>query len=229
MVESSDLQIAEVLTSLGNPLRLSLLRRLIQPHSLDQIHALSLRYEALPAGPAPSPEAFHREYLEPLIDLGVVTFREPDGGGAAQYVLNQPALYALAEKVNDVGRLKAPDAPRRMAVRAPSLPASFKLSTPCLVLVKGLWEGRTFQLPRRPEGSWLIGRSNQADVCLDYDPYIAPQNTRISWEDGAYRVEDIQGGKGTQLNFQDLRRGSSQALRNGDVVGIGRSLLMARL
>ncbi len=226
MVQSTDLQMAEVLTSLGDPLRLALLRRLSQPHSLAEIHAQAVRHEGLPAGDQMSPEHFHAEYLEPLIDLGVVTFREREGGDP-EYVLNQPTLYALAEKVNDVGRLTTPS-PRNLNIRAPPLPKNYRVTGPCLVLVKGLWEGRTFELPKRPEGSWVIGRSSQAEVCLDYDPYVGPRNTAITWVDGAYRVEDLQGGRGTKLNFQEMGRGASQALRSGDVVGVGRSLLMAR-
>ncbi len=227
MVQASDLQIAEVLASLGDPMRVALLRRLSTPHTLEAIHTRAVRHEGM-AEHDVSPDAFHQKYLEPLVDLGVITFREPAGGGAAEYVLNQPALYALAEKVNDVGRLRAAPA-RGLAVRAPPLPPTFQIATPCLVLVKGLWEGRTYPLPRRPKGSWVIGRGSQVDVCLDYDPYVGAQNTSIEWEAGAYRVHDLQGGGGTFLNFRELGRGASQPLRNGDVVGLGRSLLMARL
>jgi predicted component of type VI protein secretion system len=90
-------------------------------------------------------------------------------------------------------------------------------------------EGRFFALEPRPGRAWRIGRRAGSEVCLDYDGYLSQLNSRIRFAAGRFVVEDVAGNRnGTRVNWAPLPPGGERTLSAGDLVGVGRSLLLFR-
>ncbi len=174
-----------------------------------------------------------KEHLERLVATGTVLTREAarHRGPTIEYVLNNQALFALSEDLRELARLK-PVAELEQETAPETAPRhGFELAGPCLVLVKGVDEGRVFPLPPPATGDrrWVVGRRRSADVSLDFDPFASSDSAVVLAEGGRFFVEDVVDSRnGTTLNLQPLPRGGREPLRNGDIVGVGRSLLVFR-
>lgn len=218
---------AAALSVLGSPARLALLQQLRSP---KLIRALEVEGgERLGSGRAHkiSRQAV-REHLERLIEIGVVVSRETAADGAIEYIINHQKLFAISEEFRALARLRAAEEPEGRTIReGPAPPARFRIEGPCLVLVKGLDEGRAFALNAAGPSEWVIGRRRGLPVSLDFDPFVSTEHACIVHEDGAFFVRDLlDSSNGTTLNFQLLPKGVRHNLSHGDVVGVGRSLLL---
>jgi DNA-binding transcriptional ArsR family regulator len=231
--EAADDTLAAALVALGSPTRLALLRAVRAPKALREIDVRIADPAAPGAPPRPLARQTVKEHLDRLLEAGLVTAREAerDYGPTVEYSLNHQELFGLAELLRELARLRPVAEPRNPTVEGLAPPPPFDLAGPCLVLVKGLDDGRVFDLPAPAIGrkEWVMGRSRGADIALDFDQFISAENTAITWEDGTYFVRDLEESRnGTTLNYQPLPKGTRRALRTGDLVGVGRALLMFR-
>jgi two-component system response regulator AtoC len=80
-------------------------------------------------------------------------------------------------------------------------------------------------LPLPPAGAILIGRGEEADLCLT-DTAASRRHARIIVSDGQIRVADLDSRNGTKLNGQPLL--GAAALASGDVVSIGDVTIVLR-
>lgn len=226
--------LAEDLAALAYPMRLELLDILRFPHTLNDIRIAPHRVE--PGGNPERPAAKQtvQAHLDKLEDVGLVR-SEPTvqaGKRVHSYVVAPQKLYAVTEDLRLLslmyaGRGAAADATGTLAQPAHAAP----VRGPRLVLVHGVYEGRAYPLDAksRKESGWTIGRRADASVPLDYDPYVSVLNAEIVERDGAFLLRDEPASKnGTRLNWDDLPRGGERALESGDVIGVGRSLLVFR-
>lgn len=220
---------AEALRGLATPARIHLLRELRTPRTVSEI-TLRLPGE----GPARVlARQTVKEHLDRLVEIGVVATREAERshGRALEYVVNHQALFSLGEDLRGLARLRPTEDPAGLTQMVPlRLPASRRLG-PHLVLVKGLDEGQVYDLQPPAEGpaAWVIGRRRGLAVSLDFDSAISSENARVAWEGGRFTVEDLPHSRnGTLLNFRALEKGRPQPLERGDILGVGRSLLVFR-
>lgn len=219
------------LNALAHPSRLALLRQLRTPKTLREIQLRSQAPDE--AGRSISRQAV-REHLDRLIAIGVVLAREAhrDYGETTEYSLNHQSIFAIAEEFRGLARLRPATEPVAATVeRRPSSLEPARMDGPCLILVKGLDEGRSFPLPASSTGrrQWTVGRRRGLDVSLDFDPFVSTENALVIVEGGRYFVQDLPDSRnGTTLNFQPLAKGEKRELRTSDVIGVGRSLLMFR-
>jgi pSer/pThr/pTyr-binding forkhead associated (FHA) protein len=66
-------------------------------------------------------------------------------------------------------------------------------------------------------------------VSLDFDPFVSNENSQLLWEGGRYHLADIPGSRnGTALNFGKIPSETPVRLRDGDIIGVGHSLLVFR-
>lgn len=233
------------LNALAHPSRLALLRQLRTPKTLREIQlrsqAPSERGLASPSHAMGNDEAGRsisrqavREHLDRLIAIGVVHVREAtrDYGETTEYSLNHQSLFAIAEEFRGLARLRPATEPVAATVeRRAGSPEAERAEGPCLVLVKGLDEGRSFSLAPPPSGrrQWAIGRRRGLDVSLDFDPFVSTENALVVWDNGRYHVQDLPDSRnGTTLNFQPLPKGEKRELKTSDVIGVGRTLLLFR-
>lgn len=224
--------LAELLSALAYPMRLRLLQQLRFPHTLRDIRVSPGKLEAggNPARPAAKPSVLR--HLDRLVDAGLVRSEEVEQQGrrVPSYVVNAQRLYALTEDVRRLSVLYAHLGPGAEATgtlqeAGPGEEATGRR----MVLVHGVYEGHAYALDAasQQEGRWVIGRKPGLAVSLDYDPYVSLENTAVEASGEGHSVTDLAGSKnGTSVNWRRMPRGSTRALRAGDVVGVGRSLLL---
>lgn len=215
--------------------RLELLYLLRKPKVLDEIRITPGASQAgsNPGRPISNQGVAH--HLQQLAELGLVRQDRVERGGrvANRYVLDRARLFAVLEELRQVGEFEPLTEIDPM--RTQDLGGSRRVEWeegPKLVLVHGVQEGRGFPL-RRSETKggrgWIVGRAAAAHVSLSYDPYVSNENAEIVEAAGEYRLLDLRTGKnGTFLNWRRLGVGEEVPLEPGDVVGVGRSLLVFR-
>jgi len=227
----TDKDLAAALDVLASPTRLALLRNLRTPKTLREVRVHVAEEPDDPSRPITRQTV--RKHLDRLMGIGAVTTlpAERDYGDTVAYVLNHQALFALSEEFRQLALLRPASEPRGATVAATPHAAGPELTGPCLVLVKGLEEGRTYDLtpPAAGTRAWVIGRRRGLDVSLDFDPFLSTENAVVEWREGTHVLQDLPDSRnGTALNFQPLPKGERRSLRTGDLVGVGRSILMFR-
>lgn len=219
-------RLASQLAALGNPVRLDLLRALRTPQPVGQVAVGGLDGHTIARQAV-------RGHLDRLIEAGFVTMRESgrDARSPLEYVVNHQQIFALSEAIRGLARLRPVVEPSLatadLALDAPASP----FPKPCLVLVKGLEEGAVFPLRETPGSprSWIIGRKRGVAIPLDFDPFVSAENCRIDEEEAAFFLEDLpESRNGAMLNYRPLPKGRRAQLRHGDLVGVGRSVLLFR-
>jgi pSer/pThr/pTyr-binding forkhead associated (FHA) protein len=100
---------------------------------------------------------------------------------------------------------------------------------PRLVIARGIEEGRVYRLSKRmkDEDGWIVGRRPGHAVHLDFDGYASTENSLIrSKGRGRYVIRDLGSKNGTSVNWSVLHAEEERPLNPGDIVGVGRSLLV---
>lgn len=226
---SPETPLADALGAIASPARLTLLRELRAPKALREIE-LRGDPEETEAERTLARQTV-RKHLDKLLEAGIVLAQEAERsyGRTVEYVVNHQSLFSLAEEVRGLARLRPttePAAPTRVAGPA----ARARLQGPALVLVKGLEEGTVFPLAApAPPGGWIVGRRRGSHVTLDFDSYVSAENTVIEWDGARHLARDLPSSRnGTFVNFAPLDKGGIQPLAHGDILGVGRTLLVYR-
>lgn len=216
--------------------RLELLEILREPRTLGEIRLTPSKPQARGNPDRTISREAVRNHLDQLAEAGLVRVRRTrgdDGRTRNQYVLDQSRLFAVAEELQKLSTLETrgdPEPRETIALQDTGRPEW--PDGPKLVLVHGVHEGRAYSLHERDlEGDrgWIVGRDSDAHVPLEYDPYVSKQNSEIVRTDDGYRIIDLRTSKnGTRLNWQRLAVGGEAGLSSGDVIGVGRSLLVFR-
>ena len=223
--------LAELLNSLGSPVRLELLDRLRFPHTLSEIKLSPHRRDPGRNPGRPAARQTIQVHVDRLLATKLVHADRSSAGGrsAPTYVVNSLRLYELLEElrrlsVRHAGRGPTSDATGTLA----GLPAPGATAGPRLVLVHGVYEGKAFPLDDESsqEGQWTIGRRAGLAVVLDYDPFISLRNSVVAEDEQGYVLRDLGSKNGTSVNWVPLPANGSARLRSGDVIGVGRSLLV---
>lgn len=226
--------LGEVLSALGYGTRLELLEHLRVPHTVQEI-VLTPRRQRGPGAPARTAARqtvqFH---IEKLVEAGLVREElvEVDGRAMHRYAVNPQKLYSLVEELRRLSVLRAArDATGEGTGTLSPGPTPRAVTGPRLVLVHGVYEGKSFPLapPTARDGRWGIGRKRDLAVCLDYDPFVSVESAHVTAAQGRHRLTDeVSSKNGTWLNWELLERGATVELTAGDIVGVGRSLLCYR-
>lgn len=224
------------LKTLAQANRLELLHILRAPRTLDEIHLAPAKEHA---GETPERNITRQgvaNHLDKLVEAGLVRVGSTDRKGRRalnEYVLDHARVFALVEELRKISEF-GPHVPLDpfATIQMPETAAEPWESGPKLVLVHGVREGTSFPLKPsavKPPRGWIVGRSGESHVCLEYDPYVSAENAEIIHRADGYRVLDLRTAKnGTFLNWRRLPAGGEASLANGDVLGLGRSLLVFR-
>lgn len=219
-------RISAYLKALAHPNRLELLWLLRIPTAAADVHLKPRRRdEALSAERTISRQAV-LQHLDSLEEVGVVDRLPDDGSKAQRRVINQARLFALIEDLRALTALRPTvrvDVDATLA-RPGDAPHVWPQG-PKLVLAGGPWQGHVF--PLQGPGPWTVGRSRAQDVSLSYDPYVSAEHARLTRDDKGVRVEPRPDARNPcQVNFAPLPRAEPRLLRPGDVLGVGRSVLV---
>jgi DNA-binding transcriptional ArsR family regulator len=230
-------RLGQYMRALSVPTRILLLQKVQLPHTASEVKLPPFRRDAaLRADRSLSRQAVEG-HLRKLEEAGLVRSRptEREGQPTREFLVNQERLFTLVEDVRRLALIRASSpgpqaaatAPRTMEADAELQQVATLPEGPALVLVSGPYEGKCF--PLALHGPWAIGRSKDAQVPIDYDPFLSAHNTEILREGGRFLARTLPASRnGTTVNWRLLRRGEAAPLRAGDTLGVGRSLLVAR-
>lgn len=223
---------AAVLGALASPVRLALINHLRTPRTLKEIDVKV--WDPDRKAQRPIARQTVKEHLDRLIQIGIVATRpgQRPYGQTTEYLLNRQRLFSFAEQFRSLAKIRPVEEASMDTVLARTRGPRHAIRGPCLVVAKGLDEGQVYSLAPATAGArrWVLGRGQEADVVIDYDPYVSNRNTVIQWRQEGYEIaDDPQSRNGTHLNFQPLPRdGTAHPLRHGDLVGVGRCILVFR-
>jgi DNA-binding transcriptional ArsR family regulator len=208
-----------VLEALANPVRLRLLGYLTQPHYLEEIAVhLGITRQAA------------RKHLDKLEGAALVERRSAmrDQVRVLEFVINPQTLFLVHDEAGRLGELQREDPPVDVqrtrhdpAPRSPAMPAS----GPCLYTMRGLQPGRRHALGLGGERRWTIGRDEGCDVVVGHDPYASNRHALIRY-DRTFFLQDLGSANGTLHNWAALPRDGEVMLAHGDVLGVGKTLLL---
>lgn len=236
MVEIDYDALEQHLRVLGYANRLELLHLLQWPKTVDEIE---LRPSASQAGENPDRKISRQavqNHLNRLAEAGLVqvgTTRRKGGREVQEYRIDHAQLFAVLEELRKLSVYDGPGPVDPFETGELDVGSSSLWEEgPKLVLVHGVGEGRVFPLRDKeidsPRG-WVVGRAPSAHVALPYDPFISTENSEILRTKEGYRLLDLRTAKnGTLLNWRRLPIGGETPLKGGDVIGVGRSLLVFR-
>lgn len=213
------------LKALAHPRRLELLWHLRAPAAAAGIALRPARKDDLSPDRAMSRQTVEA-HLEKLHEVGVVK-RVPDGtGGADRWLTDVPHVFALVEEFRKLTTIPpATAAPLEETMTRTDLGMVEWTKGPKLVLMSGPWEGRLFPLQGR--GPWRVGRSRSSEVALTYDPFVSADHAALHLDRGSWRVALDQEKRNTlRVNFAPLTPGTARAVAHGDILEVGRSLLV---
>lgn len=226
--------LAEFLRALSNPVRLELLDALHVPRMVGELRVSPVRLETGDNAHRPAARQTLQTHLDKLVAADFVREEKVTAGERTlrRYVVNSSRLYVVAEELRRVctqhaGRGVGDESTQEAGMEEPE--AADRASGPRLVLVRGALEGKSFRLDPAfsTKGQWLVGRRRGLAVSLDYDPFVSAENAAVVRQGDEYAIMDVPGSRnGTSLNWRLLSPGVPRVLRPGDVVGVGRSLLV---
>jgi len=215
--------IVRTMSALANVNRLAIMRSLRAPKALREIQ---VRDEG--EGQVLARQTVRR-HLDVLLEAGLAVSRDAGRGygETSEFIVNHQRLFALSEEVRNLAKLRPSVELDVLTVPGGGIHAPVAKS-PSLVLVKGLDEGRRFELdPTGGQRSWVVGRRRGLDVTLDFDPSTSSENAIVRWAGDHHTVENVAGSRnGTTHNFRPVGVGEQCLLRHGDILGVGRCLLV---
>jgi DNA-binding transcriptional ArsR family regulator len=224
---------AQILASLSNPVRLRILDTLREPRQLKDIKVRPAREEGGKLPARNMSRASVKEHLDKLMELDLVRKGSNEVGNrrVETYLINHARVYLVAEEMRRVSLLspKRPDGDTTAILNVSKSAKTRKGAT--LTLVNGVQEGHIFQLTSTADGksAWSIGRDIGNDVHIPFDPFISLHNSRIEAKNGKFHLHGAADSRnGTRLNWQPIDSEVPQSLTSGDVIGIGRCLLVFR-
>lgn len=222
--------LADLLSAVANPTRLALLRQLRRPHTLGEIRILAGQpREGLPDERTMARQGV-RLHIDKLLEVGFLRSRTGwrSESEVEEFLVDHQRLFALVEEIRQLVSLRpieldwSGETMRMGEASGPLLPAA-----PCLVLVHGLTEGKAF--PLAGADGWIIGRQAGLAVTLDHDPFVSSRHATIVLHEGRFEIREHEGSKnGTAVNWRRVGEGRSVPLSDGDVVSVGKSLLVVR-
>lgn len=220
-------ELAERLQALANATRLRLLCKLRSPQTLSEIEVRKPQADR----DKPLARQTVKSHLVRLIDTDAVIARQAQRGygETTEYMLNNQQLFALAEEVRGLSRLTPAEDPAEETEPAKPKLGDIEAEGPHLVLVKGVPEGRIFDLDDDRRDRWVVGRKRTAGVSLPSDPFVSAENALIERQADAYTVRDLpESRNGTVVNGTPLGEDEARDLSVGDLVQVGKSTLIFR-
>lgn len=210
--------LAKALEALANPLRLSILHRLARPAFMpDLAQELGMTRQAI------------KKHLDALEEIGLIVASPSRRGAlrAMEYAANPAGLFAFKMSVLEL----AVDTDPAMLPPATTMPATPQSPTGTghgfgLLLVHGDLPGRWF--PLNPRTSSVLGRDPKAEIPLAYDAFASSRHALLRFAPGGWTLTDLQSTNGTRVNFRPVKPGETTALRQGDLITIGKSHLLLR-
>lgn len=219
-------QLKETFEALSNEKRVHLLDFLTVPKYMEEIASeLGITRESA------------RRHIDKLRDADLVEQRpgRRESGPVNEYVVVPQEMFRLAEALRETGVQESGEG--RHLDTAPggsATVASREIDDPSIIIAHG-WElGKRIPLgglgrgPDERSDDWEIGRADDAAVPLGFDPYVSEKHAAIRRDEDRLALRDLSSTNGTFVNGEELHSGEEHTLASGDVIEVGRSLLVFR-
>lgn len=210
--------LASTLEPLAFGKRIQILSLLTQPHYLEEI-ASELGVARQTA----------KKHVDKLLSIDVIEKQQGQrpSGPVVEYVVVPQRLFEISEEFAKLGVLKPEDeaadlSRTQAATETPAADAD--PIGPRFVLAHGMDRGRVF--PLHGSDPWRIGREPDSEVALEYDPFVSNQHAEVTRAGGEHRLADAYSTNGTFLNGARIERGGEVTLSPGDIVEVGKSVLV---
>lgn len=180
------------------------------------------------------------KHIEKLEERGFVRAlhgRRPTGP-VIEYLVNPSRLFAVGVALGDLGKLEPEGGPavkfseKTVVVasedggRAVAPTGASGVTEPAQLLVAtGPAAGTRFLLSQ-DKRRWTIGRDEDRELRLTHDPFVSARHAEVQSERAGAVLVDVYSSNGTFLNFSRLPRGGRVPLRQGDVIGVGHTILV---
>lgn len=226
-IDEADLPALEAdLDALSNRRRLEILQLLTRP-----------RYRKEVGGELDMTRQAASRHIEKLLDRGFI--REIDGfresGPVKEYHVVPERLFALGMSIAELGKLEPEGGPQVETARTTDLHETPAGGSPRdggsdaagarLLLVNGPEQGEALPL-EGSEGRWTLGRADDRDLTLDWDPYVSSHHAEVHLDLGGHTVVDAHSSNGTYVNFSRLPPADRVELAPGDAIQLGRTVLV---
>lgn len=214
--------LAEPLKALASPKRLALLRFLREPHYLEEIASeLGMSRQAA------------QEHVAQLVDAGLIEKQrgERPSGPVVEYRLVKPRYFALFEDLRALGAaLPEPDADAlQRTLAGPASARGARGDQPELVVVGGFSPGLVAPLHRGTGAPPLvIGRDPASALVLDWDLMVSNRHAEVRAHAAGHALVDMFSRNGTFVNGARASSGTPVPLRAGDLVQVGRTMIVYR-
>ncbi len=220
--------LARQLQALANPVRLRMMGVLQRACPVAEIALPPERARTAGAGPMSSVAI--RKHLAVLTDEGLVKPRRllRDGRVVDHFQVNATQVFALLEGLRSMGTPADDLAPLDVTLAGPPARTNVPWTEPHLVLVRGMHEGTRFRLGQDVGAATVIGRGAGAGVRLEYDAYLSRAAASVERTRRGFDVRDLGSRNGTTINWERIPAHQPRSVRPGDVIGVGRSLLLFR-
>lgn len=215
--------LAERLRSLSNGRRLAILGHLRKPMYLEEI-ASKLKISRQAA----------QDHVTQLLDAGLIEKHQGarPTGPVVEYHVVQAAAFNLVE---DLRALSAtlPEAFDEDALLrtqlGPAAPAGARGELPELLVAGGLKPGLKVALRRGTSAPPVgIGRDPASALLLDWDLMVSNRHAEVRGTPDAHAIVDLFSRNGTHVNGTRITAGQPHPLRSGDIVQVGRTLVVYR-
>ncbi|HVL86595.1 MAG TPA: FHA domain-containing protein [Candidatus Thermoplasmatota archaeon] len=188
---------------------------LADPETLRVLGAIAARRSGAPPSPIPPED---RRRVDALVEAGFLTL---EGYVVAERMFNlQEMLWRVVSPEPAVDPLVGRTA---LLPKPPTDVAPVGVS-PRLIVVHGPHIGQEARLENQERVR--IGRDRACDLSLEFDTYTSGEHAEVTRVRGEIGVVDLFSRNGTYVNWRRLPPGGFRALLPGDVVGVGRNLLV---
>ncbi|MGB0652955.1 MAG: FHA domain-containing protein [Thermoplasmatota archaeon] len=217
-----------VLKALANRNRLLLLRLLQEPHRVSDMVVRASSASAWGGASRPLTRQTVQGHLRRLMEIGAVV--RLGEGKEAVYSVHHPTLFDITEQLRELASVRAHVDLDDATIPAEGTGTGKAPEGPHFVTVRGLHEGAIHALPETPPAEgWTIGRSRDCHVCLDHDRFVSGLHASVHQTGGEHVLVDARTNRnGTRFNFERLPPGGMVPMVTGDMVEVGRSLLLFR-
>lgn len=215
--------LAEDLAALSNEQRLRMLHLLTRPRYAEELASdLDMSRQSV------------LKHIEKLEERGFV--RSMAGrratGPVTEFVVVPQRLFAVGVQLGDLGKLEPEGGPQKRVVERtqmspgeePSPETGASAPGGHLLILSGPNTGTRF--PLAGMARWTIGREDDRDLRITHDPFVSGNHAEVQVTPAGFVLVDVFSSNGTFVNFKRLPRGGRVPIRNADVLGIGRTLLV---
>ncbi|MHB8587131.1 MAG: FHA domain-containing protein [Thermoplasmatota archaeon] len=172
-----------------------------------------------------------QEHLAQLVAEGIVEKQhgQRETGTVVEYRLVRARIFAILEELREMTAVPI-DPSSKPLFRTMALPSEVRFDrseSAEIVVLNGPELGARIAL-RNEAKAVLLGRDPECRLKLDWDLQVSNRHAEIRKDSTVFVIVDTFSRNGTVLNGRTMQPGTPAKLRSGDVISLGRTLVLFR-